>query len=500
MVRDDGMVTASEIARLAEVGPAAVSNWRRRFDDFPEPAGGTPASPMFSVREVQSWLVRHGKNGELSPAGRVWRRLRTVAADADLDDLVGPLGAFLVYLERDRRGWKALAEQDDKKLATRLPVAIAAAVPELPGELPATVDTGAIRELAEVSAGARAEIFDDLCRRLVESRGRRTQLVPPAVAGVMARLAVTAGGSVLDPSCGLGGLLAAVDNADILRGQEPRGTAARIAAVRLLLRGRRVHISIGDALHADAFPDVEAKAVVCAPQSGDRNWGHEGLTNDPRWVYGLPPRAEPELAWLQHCLARVERGGRAVMLIPGAAASRRSGRRIRANLLRAGALRAVITVPPGASHRALDLWVLRRPEHGERPPFHVLMTDASGDLSIAENAWAAFSKDPDGTPALPDGSRAVRLIDLLDDEVDFTPSRHLNVQPDAAAAYKALSERLRSAATEITGGDSGHSSRGGRPRGTQNHHRRAGQSRYRHHPPSPGHPRSRRRRSPGADR
>jgi hypothetical protein len=43
----DGLVTASEIARLAEVGRAAVSNWRRRFDDFPEPSGGTAASPMF---------------------------------------------------------------------------------------------------------------------------------------------------------------------------------------------------------------------------------------------------------------------------------------------------------------------------------------------------------------------------------------------------------------------------------------------------------------------
>ncbi|GAA4227931.1 hypothetical protein GCM10022254_16830 [Actinomadura meridiana] len=45
VARDEGMVTASEIARLAEVGRAAVSNWRRRFDDFPDAVGGTPASP-----------------------------------------------------------------------------------------------------------------------------------------------------------------------------------------------------------------------------------------------------------------------------------------------------------------------------------------------------------------------------------------------------------------------------------------------------------------------
>ena len=40
------------------------------------------------------------------------------------------------------------------------------------------------------------------------------------------------------------------------------------------------------------------------------------------------------------------------MLMPAAAAGRRSGRRIRARLLRSGALRAVITLPAGAAPKA----------------------------------------------------------------------------------------------------------------------------------------------------
>ncbi|GAA4227930.1 hypothetical protein GCM10022254_16820 [Actinomadura meridiana] len=321
---------------------------------------------------MEGWLVRRGKNGELSPAGRIWRRLRTAAGDADLADLVGVLGAFLVYAERNRDDWTALAEQDDGELAVRLPKAVAIGVPELPGELPAAVDPGVIRELAEISAEDAAGLFDDLCRRLAETQGRRVRVAPPEVAALMARLAGTVGGTVLDPVCGLGGLLTAAGDVDLLIGQEPRTAAARIAAARLLLRGRRVRIAVGDALGEDAFRDVEAGAVVCAPPPGDRGRGHEDLPGDPRWVCGLPPRGEPELAWLQHCLAHVEPGGRVVMLM-AAAAGRRSGRRIRANLLRAGALQAVITVTPGsgASHRAPDLWVLRRPERGERPPFHV---------------------------------------------------------------------------------------------------------------------------------
>ncbi|GAA3499183.1 hypothetical protein GCM10019016_062870 [Streptomyces prasinosporus] len=70
---------------------------------------------------------------------------------------------------------------------------------------------------------------------------------------------------------------------------------------------------------------------------------------DPRWEYGFPARTESELAWVQHALARLRDGGTAVLLMPPAVASRRSGRRIRADLLRRGALRAVVALPAGAA-------------------------------------------------------------------------------------------------------------------------------------------------------
>ncbi|MFD4794046.1 substrate-binding domain-containing protein, partial [Streptomyces anulatus] len=41
-----------------------------------------------------------------------------------------------------------------------------------------------------------------------------------------------------------------------------------------------------------------------------------------RWEYGLPARAEAELAWVQHALAHLREGGTAVLLMPPAAAAR----------------------------------------------------------------------------------------------------------------------------------------------------------------------------------
>lgn len=47
-----------EIAALAKVSRAAVTNWRSRFPDFPEPAANLRAGPVFRRDQVIEWLKR----------------------------------------------------------------------------------------------------------------------------------------------------------------------------------------------------------------------------------------------------------------------------------------------------------------------------------------------------------------------------------------------------------------------------------------------------------
>ena len=63
-------MTAAAIARLAGVGRAAVSNWRRRYPEFPKPVGGSPTSPTFDRAEVEAWLKATGKADQLATAGQ----------------------------------------------------------------------------------------------------------------------------------------------------------------------------------------------------------------------------------------------------------------------------------------------------------------------------------------------------------------------------------------------------------------------------------------------
>lgn len=390
-MQDQATVSAADIARLAGVGRAAVSNWRRRHPDFPQPVGGTPTSPVFGLADVEAWLRDQRKLEELPLEERVWQRLRAEARD-------------------DLRVAEVVADAGELLLGHHA----AGMIP--PGPLSAET-ARAVAELADARGTVQA--FEFLFARYRETQARRVSTTPPEVSGLMAALAGDAR-TVLDPACGTGDLLLAlIDGAQVPRrvlGQDADGDVTRLAAVRLSLLGADLGIREGDSLRQDAFPGALADAVLCDPPFHERAWGHDELRTDPRWEYGLPPRLEPELAWVQHALAHLAPGGRAVVLMPAVAAGRRSGRRIRAELLRKGALRAVAGL--SATHH---LWMLRRPE--DTPPATVLMID-SADPETVVTTWRRRADDPDHDE--PGVSRAVPVIDLLDEEVDLTPSRHVS--------------------------------------------------------------------------
>jgi hypothetical protein len=409
----DPTVSTGDIARLGRVGRAAVSNWRRRHDDFPAPVSGTASNPRFALSEVEEWLRRNGKRYRLSPIDRAWQRLLSDGADFLLPERLAAAGAYL--LDRHHPELAHLVPGDAPRLED--------------AELAALLDDVAHRR-------GPAAAYEDLC-----SRYRRPAGEPPdSLATAMARIALPDGGSVLDPACATGALLL-VSGADGARGQEADPATARIAAIRLLLAGSRTaSVAVADALRHDAFTGEEFDAVVSAPSVVDRTWPHEALAGDPRFAHGLPPRTEPELAWVQHGLAHVRPGGRVVLRLPAAVASRRPGRRIRANLLRAGALRAVLTIEDET--RPADVWVLRKPAPGEQLPSRVLL--ARGSADAAAELWEAFASGR----AVGEGARAVPVVELLDDDVDLSPEHHLQRRASAEAGRR-VAELLAAGPAEL---------------------------------------------------
>jgi hypothetical protein len=141
--------------------------------------------------------------------------------------------------------------------------------------------------------------------------------------------------------------------------------------------------------------------------------------------------------------------------MPAAAAVRPSGRRIRAELVRRGALRAVIALPSGSATThslGTHLWLAQAGEGldandllfvdaelvpGRTPRSGTPETDWRAVSRAVTSAWWAFQAGiaPDFSV-----SSVVPIAELLDEEVDLTPARHVRTGPDDVVDLGQLDE------------------------------------------------------------
>ncbi|MFE6101794.1 N-6 DNA methylase [Streptomyces laurentii] len=496
-------VTAAEISRIAGVTRATVSNWRRRHEDFPHPAGGTETSPLYDLEAVQTWLRARGHTQAADPREELRTAVRLQATNPART--AARMGFVLALARSTPDELTRLADLTDSELVAHGSSEMPALLASLPDAVPddsafpaADGDAVTLRALLRCvrEEGGAAALSVLAERELEEDAATGVYGTPEPLARLVAGLIPADAAQILDPACGGGVLLAAAarQGAITLLGQDTvRVQAQRAAAgLRLAAPHAEITVRVGDSLRADAFADRTVDAVLCNPPYGDRDWGHGELAYDPRWAYGVPPRAESELAWAQHSLAHLTPGGWAALILPPATASRSSGRRVRAELVRSGALRAVMALPAGAApplHIGLQIWILRRPEPGGPERKSVLFVDLAGTTPPATSTgrtpldwsgltarahahWEAFTADQDGFTGEPGTAGAVPVVELLDDQVDLTPARRVrfsrkDVDPAALAARadtgsRELAEAARGlvAASARTGwGDAGASVR-----------------------------------------
>jgi len=381
-------MTAAAIARLAGVGRAAVSNWRRRYPGFPQPVGGSPNSPTFDWGEVEAWLKATGKADQLATAGQTDTGTQRIGTpERSISDLrSGDLlaRAMAALLPRETVSGRSAGDEHWAEMS-------------LDGhdDLPVVLDPACATGTALLAVADR---FGDRVR---------------------------VAGQEISPDC------------------------ARTARLRLSenANGAAYEMHVGDSLLDDQLAQYlgKAAAVVCEPPFDLPQWPEAELSTDPRWEFGIPAPRDSELAWVQHCYAHLRPRGVAVVAVSRRTCVQGSGEQIRAALVRSGVLQAVIALPPGmttAGGTDICLWLLRRPlGRPDQGPVRMIDLSRLGDAVDVPREFAAWQRLlSDADPTV---SRAVSRLELLDANTNVLPSRYVAARAEASAGDLAgVTERL----------------------------------------------------------
>ncbi|MGW4114065.1 N-6 DNA methylase [Actinosynnema sp. NPDC004786] len=276
-------------------------------------------------------------------------------------------------------------------------------------------------------------------RRLLDLHGVERRLAatasftPTGVTRLMAELVLLdADGpvEVYDPYVRGGELLAAVVEVSRGRGGEVRPVlfgqgldeaSLRVAGVNLAVHGTSAQLTTG------------TKAPWCDRRGRERK-ARLILTNPPfnddaapakcevGWTYGDPPAGNANFAWLQHILACLDEGGRAVVLMPNNAAVSERERNIREQMVKSGVIECVIALPPQlftGTPIAATLWLLRTPADEPRDALFLdagrrgvkkagrrtLTEEDVADLVRAVRAWRSDSVVENGVGGSADPAR-----------------------------------------------------------------------------------------------
>lgn len=248
------------------------------------------------------------------------------------------------------------------------------------------------RDLRNV-VDAMSRLDEDVFGLILDEYEQRATLgsgeffTPRPVVRLMTRLACSEFGpgkpeSVYDPYARDGGFLieavaaCAVDGNGLPRedpvrtyGEAWRADTWRLATMNLLLHGVSPALDLKRSApwndSSERVPPGSFDIVLTNPPFNMSDPGRE-QRRDGQWEYGAPPLDNDNFAWVQHCLSKLRKGGRASIIMPNKAGNsgHKAERTIRRNLVESGVVDCVVALPAKlftSTAVPVSVWLLRHP-------------------------------------------------------------------------------------------------------------------------------------------
>ena len=263
-------------------------------------------------------------------------------------------------------------------------------------------------------------VYEYFLEKFAIAEGRRGGefYTPRGVVRLLVEMLQPYSGRVYDPCCGSSGMF--VQSIDFIRshqsgngnggkrkgdisiyGQESNHTTWRLAQMNLAIRGIEGQIEHGDTFRNDRHPDLRADFILANPPFNISEWGGEGLREDQRWRYGVPPANNANFAWVQHMVHHMSpRGTAGFVLANGSMSSNQSNEgEIRKNLIEADLVDCMVALPPQlfmTTQIPACLWFLARNRRNEKfrdRRGEILFMDAREMGSMIDRSHRAFSNE-----------------------------------------------------------------------------------------------------------
>lgn len=204
------------------------------------------------------------------------------------------------------------------------------------------------------------EVYEYFLGNFARAEGKRGGefFTPPSVVKTIVEVLEPTKGRIYDPCCGSGGMFVQSEkfiwdhNGDpqdiVVFGQEANEETWRLAKMNLAIHGidnKGLGARWGDTFARDQHADMQMDYVMTNPPFNIKDWTRN--TDDPRWVYGVPPSNNANYAWIQHVLYKLAPGGSAgVVMANGSMSSNSNGEgEIRARIVEAGLVSCMVAMP-----------------------------------------------------------------------------------------------------------------------------------------------------------
>jgi len=290
-------------------------------------------------------------------------------------------------------------------------------------------------------------------------------------------------GRVYDPACGSGGMF--VESAKFVAahggntnklsvyGQEYTDATWKLAKMNLALRGIEADLGerSADTFTQDLHPDLRADFILANPPFNVSNWWDAKLEDDPRWVYGTPPKGNANFAWVQHFIHHLSPKGTAGFVLANGSLSSKSGGEgdIRRKLVEADLVDCIVAMPDKLFFNTgipVSLWFVSKDRHGnghrkrdgevlfidarklgrmETRRLRVLDNDDIAKIADTYHAWRNHDGDYEDEPGF---AKAALLAEIKKHDFVLTPGRYVGAE-EAAADDEPIDDKIARLTKEL---------------------------------------------------